>query len=116
MFILEIRQAFLERGIKYPYAQLLKLGIGRDSAQKMLRGEAVQIHFAHLEQLCLLLNCTPQELIKYKSAHPLPENSPLQAWLYKEETPLAETLQALSPAQLQELKALYQQWKEEKGE
>jgi hypothetical protein len=50
------------RNILHPSAFLIKIGINNNMANKMLKGEAVQINFRQLTTLCMTLNCTPNDL------------------------------------------------------
>lgn len=81
MFKLSLKELFAERGVKFPYNTLLRLGIGRATAKKMLSADAVQIRFDHLLKLCLYLNCTPKEVLKL---YPEPNDTSF------ENTPLSE--------------------------
>lgn len=55
------------RNIKTPFAYLLSIGISRVSVNKMLSGKSVQINFKQLTQLCLHLNCTPNDLFAIRA-------------------------------------------------
>jgi len=106
MFKLEIKSIFAERGVKFPYSTLLKLGIPRATALKMLKGEAAQIRFDHLLILCQYLNCTPKELIRLfaEQGGLSYQNTPLQAWLHQPDMVLAQELQTLKPDELEQMK------------
>lgn len=114
MLKLHLKELLVERGIKFPYNTLLKLNIGRNSVKQMLKGEAIQIRFDHLYKLCVFLNCTPKELIKYHPDPNLPpnEHSPLTEWLYQPDIALAEELQHLTPQQFEQMKTYLKQLKE----
>ena len=117
MFVLELRGMFAERGIKYPFNTLLRMGIGRNTAAKMLKGEAIQIRFDHLLKLCRLLNCSPKELLKLKPAQDpnAYENSPLKDWLQTPSLILTHELQTLSPQELEQMKSYLQTLKAKKN-
>ena len=105
MFKLHLKERLVERGIKFPYKTLLNLKIGRESAKQMLKGEVLQIRFDHLYKLCIFLNCTPKELIKYHPASSLLHNdqSPLAEWRYQPDIALAEELLQLTPIELEQM-------------
>ena len=60
--VLDLKNVLTARGITHPSAFLLKIGINVNSANKMLKGEAVQVNMKQLTTLCLNLNCTPNDL------------------------------------------------------
>jgi len=51
-----------ERGITEPVATLMKIGISQGIVSKYLNGKAKRIPQDHIEKLCLLFRCTPNEL------------------------------------------------------
>ena len=89
-FVFRIKSLMSNKGILRPYNQLLKLGIPRMTAQKMLRGTAQKMDLTQLYKL----NCTPKELIVLpsNSKEYLHENSPLFSWVAKEELDIKEEL------------------------
>lgn len=60
--ILDLKPIMSARSIAHPTAFLLKIGINRFSATKLLSGNAVQVNFRQLTTLCENLNCTPNDL------------------------------------------------------
>ena len=60
--ILNLKPILTARNIIHPTAFLIKMGINNATANKMLKGNAVQINFKQLTLLCLNLNCTPNDL------------------------------------------------------
>lgn len=60
--ILDLKPIMAARSIVHPTAFLLKIGINRFSATKLLNGSAVQVNFRQLTILCEHLNCTPNDL------------------------------------------------------
>ena len=98
-FVFRIKSLMNNEGILRPYNQLLKLGIPRMTAQKMLRGTAQKMDLTQLYKLCVFLNCTPKELIVLpsNSNEYLHKNSPLFSWVVKEELDIKEELLQLTP-------------------
>lgn len=82
MFILQIRECFLQRGVKPTVSALMRMGIAERPAYNYLNGTAKSIKPEHLFKLCFYLNCTPKELLRVD----LPEddvslaNHPLKDW------------------------------------
>lgn len=60
--VLNLQPVLQARNINNPFAYLIKIGINSNSANKMLKGEIVQLNFNQMTTLCLSLNCTPNDL------------------------------------------------------
>jgi len=65
MLKLDVRRGFDVRGIKNPVVFLMKNGINRSTASKLYRGEVEFVRLGHLEKLCSLLRCTPNDLLSF---------------------------------------------------
>lgn len=73
------RRVFGLRGIKKDLTFLMKNGVGRSTASNLLNFGVSYVKIEHLEKLCLLLRCTPNDLFDWKppkdavidEAHPL---------------------------------------------
>lgn len=76
--VLHLQPLLAARNITKPTAFLLKLGISSNTAHNMLKGKAVQLNFEYMTQLCLHLNCTPNDLFAQRDMA-LPPNHALQA-------------------------------------
>ncbi len=82
----------------------MKAGGTPHSANNLLNNKIRNIRFDHLEKICILLNCTPNDLMAWQeNAHTiLHNNHPLKQMQHKpEEDNLYHTLRGLP---LQELK------------
>ena len=107
MFILQIRECFLQRGIKPKVTLLMRLGIPERSAYNFLNGTAKSIKAEHLYKLCFYLNCTPKELLRVA----LPqddlslENHPLKDWAKRPTAFPLQEFRDLTPAQLEAAQA-----------
>jgi DNA-binding Xre family transcriptional regulator len=113
MFKLRIRAIMQEKGILRPYNQLIKLGIGRNTASKMLNGTAQSISMPHLHKLCLYLNCTPKELIvlQTQTAGNNYENTPLKDWVEQPSLIIADEIAQLTPSQMEAMKTFLESLK-----
>lgn len=60
--VLDLSPILMARNIRTPYTFLSRIGFNTMTAQKMLRGESIQLNYNHLTALCLHLNCTPNDL------------------------------------------------------
>lgn len=74
--VLNLAPVFKARNILHPNAYLIKLGISRGSANKMLSGEIVQLNFNQMTLLCTSLNRSPNDLFALRDIT-LPENHEL---------------------------------------
>lgn len=76
--VLDLKPILAARNILHPTAYLLKIGINSNTANKMLKGEAVLVSLRQLTTLCQNLNCTPNDLMALREMD-LPETHALQA-------------------------------------
>jgi DNA-binding Xre family transcriptional regulator len=67
MLVFNINRIMALRGIHQRYGFLVKKGFHRTVAANLANNRAANIKLAHLEKLCRLLNCTPNELFEFKS-------------------------------------------------
>lgn len=74
--VLNLHPVLKARNILQPYAYLLKIGINVTSANKMLKGEIIQLNFNQMTILCTNLNCSPNDLFALRDME-LPEHHEL---------------------------------------
>jgi DNA-binding Xre family transcriptional regulator len=65
MLIFNLSRVFKLRGIERPYSFLKKHGFAHMSASNFANGNVVQPHIAHIEALCRILNCTPNDFFEW---------------------------------------------------
>jgi DNA-binding Xre family transcriptional regulator len=65
MIVLQIKELCELRGIKAPLAALMKAGISQQVAQNYLRGKKKHLLLKHIEILCTLLRCIPNDLVAW---------------------------------------------------
>ncbi len=58
-------RVFHLRDVKNPVTFMMKNGINRSTASNLFRGQVTFIRLEHLERLCLLLRCTPNDLLQW---------------------------------------------------
>ena len=106
MIEINIKSLLLQRGIVHPVTALMKAGIGQGIVNKYLKGKVQRIPIKHIETLCSLLRCTPNDLFKWTPHQPADDNAgnPLQALRPKPSFNLQEKLKAMS---LEEIKAKF---------
>jgi len=66
MLLLNLRRVFALRGITNPYTTLVKLGISRPTAGNLLYNNTTTIKARHMEKICELLRCEPNDLYEWK--------------------------------------------------
>lgn len=80
MLVFNPNRIFALRGIEKPYTFLVKNGVTPTVAHKLLNGKTVHFSIAHLERICRLLNCTPNDLFEWKHDNaPIAETHALNA-------------------------------------
>jgi DNA-binding Xre family transcriptional regulator len=80
MLKLQIKELCKLRGIKAPTVAISKTGITHSVAFQFLKGNKKHLTLDHIEKLCTLLRCTPNDLFAWtpnNTAEDYPEN-PLQ--------------------------------------
>jgi DNA-binding Xre family transcriptional regulator len=65
MVTIQIRELCILRGIKAPLPALRKAGISHKVANQYLTGKKKHILLKHVEILCTLLRCTPNDLFAW---------------------------------------------------
>lgn len=66
MLYLNVGRVLNLRGIVKWFSYLHKNGFIRSTATSLVSNKVYQIRFSLLEQLCLLLNCTPNDLFQWQ--------------------------------------------------
>jgi DNA-binding Xre family transcriptional regulator len=103
MINLRVKQVMQLRGLKPTVKYLEAIGIGRGTANTMLYDNPKSILFSDLLQLCIVLHCTPKDILEIS----LPPNEvlmpghPLLQWLNIKLPSPANYLNQLSHEQLQ---------------
>ena len=93
------------RGVLKPHAYLKKAGLSPSIATNLLQGFAGGLRWQDIEQLCLALNCTPNDLFKWRGdGNDLPQNSELRKLIRPEISPnIMEKLKDLSVEEAEKL-------------
>jgi DNA-binding Xre family transcriptional regulator len=93
------------RGMRHPHRQLVHAGISDKVARDYLKGKKDRLVVQHIEILCELFNCSPNELFVWQpdnKAKDTPQH-PLQVI---RQQPLPDTIQALQHVPVAEVKKL----------
>lgn len=67
---------FRLRNISKPHLFLMKAGLSRMVAYKFLRNDVHVVRVEHIELLCKVLKCTPNDLFRYIPDKPIDPNNP----------------------------------------
>ena len=117
MLIFNLEAVMKARQIERPYSFLVKAGISPHSAVTLLNSESRSFRLDHVEILCEILHCEPNDLIAFvpNKTQKTIENHPLKKFIEKEENlDWQQTLKTASIAQLKEVSKLINQSKENK--
>jgi DNA-binding Xre family transcriptional regulator len=81
MLQLNLNRIFKARMIEHPYRFMVQNGFVSFTAHKYKNGKVEQIRLDHIEKLCILLNCTPNEIFEWVPNDLLDDRNdhPLQA-------------------------------------
>ena len=79
MIVYNFTRVFKARGIEKPFAYLKKAGFSDSLASKLKNNKIVRLNLPTIERLCILLRCTPNDLMEWTpdtnnsvdSEHPL---------------------------------------------
>lgn len=115
MLNLNLKPIFEARGIERPYTYLVKAGISRATAHNILQSKTRVFRLDHIELLCKVLICEPNDLLAYTpdAQTILPETHPLNN-LRKDATYPSNIKDSLANIPYKELKALISQLLEKK--
>jgi DNA-binding Xre family transcriptional regulator len=63
MLSLNLQPIFKARGIDKPFSYLTSAGFPSYTAHNLLNAKTVTFRLSHIDKLCSLLNCTPNDLL-----------------------------------------------------
>ena len=67
MLVFNPQRMFALRKIDKPHSMLVKNGFAKSSATNLLKYLNLRVTVEHIEKLCLILNCTPNDLFEWRS-------------------------------------------------
>jgi DNA-binding Xre family transcriptional regulator len=67
MLLLDLYRVFEDKGIENPHRFLRQNGFTAHTTSRLLNNKVDSISFKHLEQICLLLNCSVEDLFSWQS-------------------------------------------------
>ena len=112
MLLYNFKRVFKARGVEKPTNFLVNHGIPRGIASRIANNKTDMITLKHLEKVCLLLNCTPNDLLEWKPAGKKEDTPGTALYLLKKEQRgegEAELLRGLPLHKLEELAKVIQE-------
>lgn len=109
MLELNLKRIFKARGIDMPYKYLVKNGFVPFTAHKYKNGKVEHMRLDHIEKLCILLNCTPNELFEWTPTDLLDDrkDNPLQKIRKREKKlEISKILARMSMDKLEEIEKM----------
>lgn len=106
MLSFNLHEIFKARQIERPYSFLVKAGISPQSATKIINSDTRILRLDHIEKLCLILHCEPNDLLVYKpdSNSYVSENHPLNKLISNDaDSKWQEKFKTLPLSQLKEI-------------
>ncbi len=109
MLQLNLKRIFKARGIFEPYKFLVQSGFVPFTAHKYKNGSVAHMRIDHIEKLCVLLNCTPNDLFEWVPSDLLEDRAdhPLQRIRRREKKiEINKLLEKFSLEKLEEIQEL----------
>jgi len=80
MLSLNLQPIFMARGIDKPFSYLVSKGFPANTAHNLLNAKTVSFRLSHVDKLCSLLNCTPNDLLVWtpNANEKLADNHPIK--------------------------------------
>ena len=105
MLRLRIKALMKEKGVKAPNKKMKQMGIIDKIDHKYMDGNKIWIVIDHIEKLCLLLHCQPNDLFEWVPDDKLQDdpNQPLQELKPKLLFILEDAIEDMTPDELREL-------------
>lgn len=106
MLFFSLKRIFKARSIEHPYKFLVQNGFVSFTAHKFKNSKVEQIRLDHIEKLCILLNCTPNDIFEWVPDNLLDDRAdhPLQQIRKKEKKiEINKLLAKLSLEKLEEI-------------
>jgi len=109
MLSLDLVPIFKARGIERPYTFLVKAGLSPHSATSIINSQSRVFRLDHVELLCSLLHCTPNDILIWlpDKNKKIPDNHPLTNLRKKKfDSDWVETLKTIPIDKLNEIASI----------
>lgn len=117
MLVFNLKSVMQARQIERPHSFLVKAGISPHSANDLLHSQTRTFRLDHIEKLCEILHCEPNDLVAFipDPNQKSQENHALNKFIQQEETfDWQQTIKTMPITQLKELGKWLNQAKESK--
>lgn len=114
MLKLQLQQIISQRGVTSPLKYLVQNGFTYHTAHRLLHNSIDSISFPHLEKLCILLNCSINDLFVYSNHNNanISNEHPLNKLTAQANTVnISQTLQQLPYDKIKQLEKLIKELK-----
>ena len=108
MLVLHLTPVFAARGIEKPFSFLIKSGFTYHAAHVLSNGATRVLRLDHVEKLCLILRCEPNDIIRFipSANQVVEENHPLQKLKFSQsEQTYKDIISKMSFQEIQDLLA-----------
>ena len=91
MLTIKIAHVLNTRGIENHFTFLVKSGFNNHTAHNLLSSKTRSFRLDHIEMLCRILVCEPNDLVSYtpSAKYPLPDNHPLNNLIKNDENSIS---------------------------
>lgn len=114
MLYFDIKRLLALRGIERPRLFLMKNGFASQTANNFMTNRVGQIKRENIEKLCVLFNCTPNDLMSWRPDEGAADDHPLKP-LYRDASPksISQLARDLPPEKLSRLEEIINELKSE---
>ena len=116
MLKLNAAPMFAARGILKPNAFLRKHGFTANGASDVVTGKVQKLNFKRMEQLCLLLNCLPHDIMEWTPDEGVTEPKKFELSKLMRETRVVVLSEELKGLPLDKIREVYSFIEEKKRE
>lgn len=113
---MNVSPVFIARGIDRPTAFLRKNGFTSTTANDIVMGKVKVLNLKRLEELCLLLNCLPHDLLEWKPDEKLNEPNKFELYKLSKERKTVVLSEELRKLPLEKVEEIYRFVDEKKKE
>jgi DNA-binding Xre family transcriptional regulator len=117
MIILDVTRILKKRGVTHMRSYLVKQGFSAYAADLLSKKKPRVIKLDLLEQLCVMLHCSPMDLLEYipDDKYNVPKNHPLYSFKKTDsEVDITAKLKTLPMTEIQELEEFLKKKEEER--
>jgi DNA-binding Xre family transcriptional regulator len=103
MLIFNFSRIFKARGIDRPFSYLVKAGYSANFATRIANNRVVRMDLTEIEKLCVILQCTPNDLLEWIPGSDDVTNDKHPLWPIKRSDKVVHLTQMLNSVPLDKL-------------